>query len=94
MNGQSAFPYQHQRRGGAGVDYLESETGMTLRDWFAGMAITAAHKAAVSEHKHACDCEGSNDFYQDPAVAERAYAIADAMMAQRENPDAAAGRKS
>jgi hypothetical protein len=51
--------------------WVAAETGMTLRDYFAGKAL-----AGLARHPHT----GA-----DPAEeAERAYRIADAMLAQRE----------
>ena len=58
MKNEPAFP----------VNGSEQWWGMSLRDWFAGMAIIAIGA-------HATTHEG---------VAERAYALADAMLAERE----------
>jgi hypothetical protein len=44
------------------------DTGMTLRDWFAGQAL-----ASIKD----------KDFASDKGVADRAYEIADAMMQRR-----------
>ena len=53
----SAFPI--------GGDYVER--GMSLRDWFAGLAMVAELRAPCSPEE----------------VAHRAYQVADAMLAQR-----------
>lgn len=48
------------------------EYGMTLRDWFAGQAL------AMCAATHGWPTSGDG-----PQIAERAYAIADAMLAER-----------
>jgi hypothetical protein len=54
----------------------ERQTGMTLRDWFAGQALTGLL---------ACDAEDDVDvIYQ--AVATAAYKLADALLAERLEP--------
>ena len=50
----------------------ESSGGMTLRDWFAGQAVNGMMSA-----------EGEDVIYALPQVAARAYALADAMLAER-----------
>lgn len=68
-NGGPAFP------GGSNVGRsydLESD-GMTLRDWFAGQALTAI----AMDHGDACDG------YRE-AISRRAYLVADAMLAERD----------
>ena len=51
----------------------QGNPGMSLRDWFAGKAL-AVVTAAADYTKGPCDA----------AIAERAYAIADAMLKARE----------
>lgn len=48
------------------------QPGMTLRDWFAGQAL------AMCAATHGWPTSGDG-----PQIAERAYAIADAMLAER-----------
>jgi hypothetical protein len=48
------------------------KSGMSLRDWFAGMALANEWCSAVGVDPHSQD-----------AIARRAYQIADAMLAQR-----------
>jgi len=62
--GGSAFP----RNGHPGMNDLPYD-GMTLRDWFAGMAITARDVAFYPSYE---------------GMAEAVYGIADAMMAERD----------
>jgi hypothetical protein len=51
------------------TDYGRSDSGMTLRDWFAGMYLTGNFpNGAINKAK----------------AAEEAYAVADAMLAARE----------
>ena len=63
-----AFPLVTQRPDGVVVEY---NSGMDLRDWFAGKALTGLLT------------EASGD-YEDGAIAELAYNLADAMMKARE----------
>lgn len=53
-------------------DDMIYQSGMTLRDWYAGMALTGAIGHAGWSYEE---------------VAERAYGIADAMMKAREKND-------
>ena len=54
----------------------EPKSGMTLRDWFAGMAIQALGYHIWTS-------------MPDPEIAERCYTLADAMMAAREKSNGA-----
>lgn len=47
--------------------------GMSLRDWFAGQALSGCMAA-----------EASDVIYEDRGVANRAYRVADAMLGERE----------
>jgi len=68
--GGPAFPLQAE---GYAPDF-----GMTLRDWFAGQALTGLDQGATSDIR-------DDLYYQEPShLAKRAYAIADAMIAERE----------
>jgi len=54
-------------------EHNEAQRGMSLRDWFAGMALGGLCSAT----------QGLGDF-ENRSVTERAYALADAMLAERE----------
>jgi len=68
-DGGSAFPLCVPDYHG---DRPHLQNGMSLRDWFAGQAL-AAMTAAPDYSKGPCD----------QSMAERAYVIADAMIAAR-----------
>jgi len=63
-------------------EHNEAQRGISLRDWFAGMALGGLCSAT----------QGLGDFEiclatkqnRDRSVTERAYALADAMLAERE----------
>lgn len=61
-DGGPAFP--------AKLDYVQFSTGMTLRDWFAGMALQGIVRTSRAERPH-------HD-------SELAYKHADAMLSARE----------
>jgi hypothetical protein len=69
--GGPAFPLPGEL--GLGLTPKEMR-GMTLRDWFAGMAM----QAHITH-------EGSDDI-NEPGVARWAYEMADAMLAERSKP--------
>jgi hypothetical protein len=71
-SGGAAFPCAG--KDGMGRHYLQR--GMTLRDWFAGQAL-ASMTVAPDYSKGPCN----------GAMAERAYIIADAMLAARERKE-------
>lgn len=52
--------------------------GMSLRDWFAGMALPA-----IMQHKYMQEAVTINGGTVSAYVAKRAYEFADAMLAQR-----------
>lgn len=56
------------------------QTGMSLRDWFAGQAMQGLWVAFNR------DWSNPND-YQINAIAANAYNVADAMLAAREKPE-------
>lgn len=64
-DGGPAFPASNEAN-------VNGQTGMTLRDWFAGQALAG---------EMACEVVGNGQMTQ---VAERCYMIADAMLAERE----------
>ena len=51
----------------------DADSGMTLRDWFAGQALSAIAEAWAHD-------------LADKDTAKRAYEIADAMLLEREKP--------
>lgn len=83
-NGGLAFPAQMFTRQSDGQpmtagDFFEGGDGMSLRDWFAGMAL--GHIPAlldVSDENASCE-----------NIAGHAYQIADAMLAARERKEQA-----
>lgn len=72
----SAFPYA------CPLEFHAAESGMTLRDWFAGQALPAV-VAATSAGQH----YPGDGFLDDRPINERmaidAYKLADAMLAAR-----------
>lgn len=73
-DGGLAFPFQVSN----GPDMHEPSYGMSLRDWFAGQALSGIAGSV---------CSDGSDFIHagGPAVAARwAYSFADAMLAVRE----------
>lgn len=80
-DGGPAFPRQEHTVDYHGAEqYFVGAEGMSLRDWFAGQAMTgwlatygdAAHPAATGNAR---------------VIAEYAYAIADAMLTERSRSD-------
>lgn len=57
--------------------------GMSLRDWFAGMAMQPAYRMAVRDNDYYAEQDHQKGFGKGDAVARNAYAIADAMLAER-----------
>lgn len=70
-DGGSAFPRPMGERANTN-QYNHAQTGMTLRDWFAGQALVALPHIG-------CGCDLGND-----ELAAASYQIADAMLAERE----------
>jgi hypothetical protein len=72
-DGGSAFPVYEESRFGESSEFSGgmycADSGMTLRDWFAGQALSG------------CCC---TDFEDKPAMAHWCYQMADAMIAARE----------
>lgn len=56
---------------------------MTLRDWFAGQAISARLKIA-EDYNDSCRANGTDSRLAFSDVAESCYELADAMLAERE----------
>jgi hypothetical protein len=78
IDGGPAFPFWAVNQ--EGKTTANSAQGMSLRDWFAGMAVSELARLAA---------EGTLVINEKPdatlneAVAYNAYAIADAMLAER-----------
>lgn len=70
-SGGTAFPV-HELRSSAGEGFREGSDGMTLRDYFAAAAVPALIKRF-----------GIMDGPANKIVAEQAFEIADAMLAER-----------
>lgn len=76
-DGGSAFPrapFEYQSHEGLEWSVRE-QSGMTLRDWFAGMALTGLPAGDMSR------------VYSQEHVAITAYEIADCMLAEREKEE-------
>ncbi|GGE18432.1 hypothetical protein GCM10011390_42020 [Aureimonas endophytica] len=82
LDGGAAFPVippQDENGIGSASGYPFPESGMSLRDWFAGQAM-ASRIIALGDHAHSSDkarlaCKAE--------TASRAYEMADAMLAAR-----------
>ena len=73
-DGGPAYPHSFEDTIGH-PNWLQSQ-GMTLRDWFAGQAIMGL-----------CADPSNHELFDGPDdAAENAYAIADAMLAERSKP--------
>lgn len=71
-DGGPAFP-RPESRGSSGAVTGHSQAGMSLRDWFAGKALPVVAMP-----------DANGRFTQDPEIlASWAYALADAMLAER-----------
>lgn len=71
-----AFPLGYHA---LGRDHDDDGTGMSLRDWFAGQALAMTAPAYVNLPESA------------EILARRCYAVADAMLAERERAGGARG---
>lgn len=67
-----AFPFEEKTGDGS---HWHSHPGMTLRDWFAGQAVTG--EAATQ----------GDSIWRAEDLAERAYAVADALLVHRSRGD-------
>jgi len=78
-DGGPAYPHSEfsiaKDYGNAGFEFHEAQPGMTLRDWFAGMALTSMRGIV-----------GTNDETTKWAAAE-SYKIADAMISARDRKE-------
>jgi hypothetical protein len=77
-NGGSAFPVFDNYGHGQEPDYGCASPGMSLRDWFAGQSLAIFPRIGDME-----DLENAYDVRSD--IAKFAYAMADTMIAQRED---------
>ena len=78
-DGGPAFPsvlYSHERAENWSTD------GMSLRDWFAGQAISIC-SGNMREYDLAKAFGGRNAITTEEIIAYQAYALADAMLAER-----------
>lgn len=78
-DGGPAFPSGEYEEHDGGVVF-QLTGGMTLRDWFAGMAMQAA---IANPNIHVVDASD----IPEPQVAEIAYEMADAMLRHRSGED-------
>jgi hypothetical protein len=87
QDGGAAFPQNDLGTYGMGPAN-GSQTGMTLRDWFAGQAMRPITKDAL-KHSFRFDLvKREPEFEVDPdEVAQLAYAFADAMLRERERKE-------
>ena len=72
-DGGPAFPYAERLPSG-NIDTLQQYSGLSIRDWFAGMALQGIRASTTGER------------YPKEMTAKLAYADADAMLQQREAP--------
>ena len=70
-DGGLAFPAVIQGHNAVGT-FTEYHSGMTLRDWFAGMSLQGQ-----------CACPITAESWNHATMAEQAYRQADAMIAER-----------
>lgn len=64
---------------------LQPTDGMTLRDWFAGQALPAIIAATSAGRHHPTGLHRDKSISE--AMAFDAYAVADAMLAERERSE-------
>ena len=76
-DGGPAFPKAGHNEQGCG-----QTMGMSLRDWFAGMALSAHIRAAIE----LAEKSGGEEIRTGPMVAESCYKISDDMLAERNKP--------
>lgn len=73
-DGGSAFPHDDSKEYKNGIRQFYASKGMTLRDWFAGMAL----QGMFASDRNCWDNESRE------IIGEMAYAAADAMIEERE----------
>jgi hypothetical protein len=73
-----AYPWTRERHPQEAMNSITSGSGMTLRQWYAGLAISglvgASHGLPI----------GESNVYNNVTLAKVAFAIADAMIAEGE----------
>lgn len=76
-DGGPAFPFKFEFEHPDAGPLIEHSSGMSLRDWFAGMAL----QGVISLYK------GGNEQFESyrKDMVEVAYQLADAMLKEREN---------
>lgn len=78
-DGGPAFP-SPEIRGADGTGFAEACYGMSLREWFAGQALPVIFAQVISDlNRENGDQAGSPR----DEIAQRAFAMADAMLAER-----------
>ena len=78
-DGGPAFPQKRLYRDGQGIDHEIHETGMTLRDYFAGQAL-----AGIMGPNYDWFTSGTETGSRTHEAAFFAYSLADAMLAARD----------
>ena len=71
------FPADAEIRPSEALDYIARHEGMSLRQWYAGLASIGAMTTLA---EHGSDTDAAR------AVAETAFLVADAMIAHEEKP--------
>ena len=77
VNGGPAFP-----KAAGTWEKLHEAEGMSLRDWFAGMALSAMISANLPKPAHK-----GEEWFNPGFTASCAYGMADAMLAQRKSKE-------
>ena len=94
-DGGPAFPFCTGRRCDDGTvedwrAYGFGDSGMSLRDWFAGMAIAACQLQVQSDIGEALGAGAHSYWFSSREIAARCFEVADAMIAEREKRNARA----
>ena len=88
-DGGPAFPLSnHTKRWNDVEKSYEQDEGMTLRDYFAGQALTSVLESSGDLQSHydfKAGSSGDNNIPSPYAIATFSYALADAMLAARED---------
>ena len=87
LNGGPAFPWREEDSAGG----YDQHVGMSLRDWFAAAALSAALKDIgdiTCHYDHCAGSKGDNGIPSPRAVSRFAYDVADAMLAARAKTEA------
>jgi len=62
-------------------EYNSAQDGMTLRDWFAGQALTGG--LSSEDESTGCVYTTTSDYTREEIAAREAYKMADAMIKER-----------